>query len=310
VWAFRQPAPYELERIEVPGPGSLSPGEVLVRYRVGGICGSDLPAFRGVRNLENPHTGMVGAPLHEIVGDVVSSASDRLRVGDRVVGTAWPVGLQELVRIPDENLHALSPELADLEAVVAQPLSTVLCALDRTGDLAGKRAAVLGLGPMGVLFTAALKARGAYVIGVDRVDRSTVASVFGIDEPVVAETQEWAHGVTDHPELVIDAIGHSQEVLDDCVEAVRERGEIFAFGLPEEHYVLPMRRFFRKNLTLRAGITWNWPDHLAAAERFLLARRDLAKAYVTDTYQLDDVREAFLSALRPAAGRLKIALVP
>lgn len=312
MWAFRQPAPYELDRIEVPAPGSPSPGEVLVRYRVGGICGSDLPAFSGVRNLENPHTGTVGAPLHEIVGEVVLSASDRLRVGDRVVGTAWPAGLQELVTIPDENLHALTPELPDLEAIVAQPLATVLCALDRVGDLTGTRAAVLGLGPMGMLFAVVLRSRGVHVTGVDRVDRSTVASVFGIDSLVTAETHEWAYSSlnSDRPDLVIDAIGHSQEVLDDCVEAVGPHGSIFAFGLPEEHYVLPMRRFFRKNLTLRGGVTWNWPDHLAAAERFLLGRRDLAPAYVTDTYRLDDVREAFLSALRPAAGRLKIALVP
>lgn len=312
MWAFRQPAPYELERIEVPAPASPGAGEVLVRYRIGGICGSDLPAFTGVRNPENPHTGTVGAPLHEIVGDVVASASGRLAVGDRVVGTAWPVGLQELVTIPEANLHALSPTLPDVEAIVAQPLATVLCALDRVGELEGKRAAVFGLGPMGMLFTAALRARGAHVTGVDRVDRTSMASAFGIDELAAAQTREWATTVTDadRPHLVIDAIGHSQDVLDDCVTAVRPHGEIFYFGLPEEHYVLPMRRFFRKNLTLRAGVTWNWPAHLAAAERFLLARRDLAAAYVTHTFPLSSARDAFLAALRPAAGRLKIALVP
>jgi threonine dehydrogenase-like Zn-dependent dehydrogenase len=310
VWAFRQPAPYEVERVEVAEPGPPGPGEVVVRYRVGGICGSDLPAFSGVRNLENPHTGTIGAPLHEIVGDVVVSADERLRVGDRVVGTAWPVGLQELVTIPAANLHALSPGLSDLEAIVAQPLSTVLCALDRVGELAGLRAAVLGLGPMGVLFAAVLRERGAYVIGVDRVDRRAVAGVFGIDDVVVGESREWAADVAPPPDLVIDAVGHSQDLLDDCVSAVRPHGEIFMFGLPEEHYVLPMRRFFRKNLTMRAGVTWNWPRHLAAAERFLLAKRDLAPAYVTHVFPLDDIQHAFLTALRPSAGRLKIALTP
>lgn len=314
MWALRQPAPYEFEWLELPDPdpARLAPGTVLMRFRVGGICGSDLPAFTGVRNAENPHTGTVGAPMHEIVGDVTASADDRLRVGDRVVGTAWPVGLQEVITSPADLLHPLGPELPDGEAIVAQPLATVLCALDRVGDLRGRRAAVLGLGPIGMLFGAALTARGAHVTGVDRVDRTAEAPAFGIDELVVGHSREWAEGLAekDRPHLVVDAIGHSQEVLADCVEAAAPHGEVYVFGLPEEHYVLPMRRFFRKTLVLRAGATTNWPAHLAAAERFLLDRRELAPAYVTHTFRLADARDAYLTALRPAAGRLKIALVP
>jgi threonine dehydrogenase-like Zn-dependent dehydrogenase len=281
-----------------------------VRFRFGGICGSDLPAFAGVRDPDNPHTGSVGAPLHEIVGDVVASTVDRPRVGDRVVGTAWPTGLRELLPVPAAQLHVLSPELPDREAVVVQPLATVLCALDRVGDLTGRRAAVLGLGPIGMLFCVALRARGAHVTGVDRVDRTDVAALFGIDELVTAQTREWAAGVAEPPHLVVDAIGHSQDVLADCVEAAAPHGEVYVFGLPEQHYVLPMRQFFRKTLTLRAGTTTNWPTHLAAAERFLLDRRDLAPAYVTHTFPLSRARDAYLAAMHPAAGQLKITLTP
>ncbi|MFL6123581.1 zinc-binding dehydrogenase [Actinophytocola sp.] len=314
MWALRQPAPYEFERIEVPDPdpADLPPGRVLVRFRLGGICGSDLPPFAGVRDVGFPHTGTVGAPLHEIVGDVVASADDRLRRGERVVGkVSTSDGLREVVVARAELLHPLADALSDGEAIVAQPLATVLCALDRVGALPGRRAAVLGLGPIGMLFGAALKERGYHVTGVDRVDRTAVAAVFGIDEPVVAQTREWAAGLSDdRPDLVVDAIGHSQDVLADCVEAARTHGEVYVFGLPEEHYVLPMRRFFDKMLVLRAGATTNWPAHLAAAERFLLDHRDLAAAYVTDTYPMAEAKEAYLSALRPAVGRLKIALVP
>ncbi|HYQ67792.1 zinc-binding dehydrogenase [Actinophytocola sp.] len=315
MWALRQPAPYEFERIETPHPDprALAPGEVLVRFRLGGICGSDLPTFAGVRSSDVARTGAVGASLHEIVGDVVASADDRLRDGDRVVGKVLRSdGLQEVILTAAELLHPLSDTLPDSEAVVAQPLATVLCALGRVGPLPGRRAAVLGLGPIGMLFCVVLKARGWHVTGVDRVDRTAEAATFGIDEPVVAQTGEWAAGLAgaDRPDLVVDAIGHNQDVLADCVAAAGPHGEIYAFGLPEEHYVLPMREFFRKTLVLRAGATTNWPAHLAAAERFLVERRDLAPAYVTHTYRLADARDAYLSALRPAAGRLKISVVP
>ena len=99
-------------------------------------------------------------------------------------------------------------------------------------------------------------------------------------------------------------------MLTDCVEAARPFGEVYVFGLPEENYVLPVGRFFRKTLTLRGGITTNWPKHLADAEQFLIDRRDLARAYVTNHYPLDKLRDAFIEALHPSAGRLKITLTP
>ncbi|TDV47899.1 zinc-dependent alcohol dehydrogenase [Actinophytocola oryzae] len=313
MWALRQPAPYEFERIDVPAPtaDALTPGEVLLRYRLGGVCGSDLPPFAGVRNEGHQHTGIVGAPLHELVADVVASTVDRLTVGDRVVGTVLPAGLREYLAVPADQLHALSPTLPDHEAIGVQPLATVLCALSRMGDPAGRRAAVVGLGPIGMLFCVVLKARGAHVTGVDRVDRTAEAAMFGIDEVVTGQSGEWAAGLADadRADLVIDAVGHSQEVLADCVDAARPFGEVYVFGLPEDQYVLPIRRFFRKTLTLRGGVTTDWPVHLAAAERFLVDRRDLARAYVTDTYPLADVEEAFLTAMRPSAGRLKVILI-
>ena len=67
----------------------------------------------------------------------------------------------------------LDDELSHVEATVVQPLCTVLHQLDRIPEVAGKRVAVIGQGSIGLLFSHALKARGAaWVTGVDRVDRT------------------------------------------------------------------------------------------------------------------------------------------
>ena len=51
--------------------------------------------------------------------------------------------------------------------------------------MAGLTCAVLGLGPIGLLFCHVLKERGAArVFGVDRVDRSAIAPRFGVDDVV------------------------------------------------------------------------------------------------------------------------------
>src|SRR3954464_8799087 len=157
VWAYAITAPGRLERVETPQP---QPGEgrVLVRLLAGGICGSDLPSFIGRRNTFVDFYGRPGYPLHEVVGEVVSGA---LPAGTRVVGWAeHHLGLAEFFVA---RVDAITPvdEFSDVEATVIQPLCTVLHQLDRIPDVAGKRAAVIGQGSIGLLFSHALKAGGA-----------------------------------------------------------------------------------------------------------------------------------------------------
>src|SRR5690349_14735340 len=176
MWAYVLTAPGRLERVEapVPVPGD---GQRLVRLLAGGICGSDLPFFRGRRSRDFiDHTGEPGFPLHEVVG---IAADD----GTRVVGwAAGHRGLAEQFAVDADNGIAVDADLADVQATVLQPLATVLYAANRLGDVRGARAAVIGLGSIGLLFAHVLAGRGAHVTGIDRVDRRAVAGTFGLKE--------------------------------------------------------------------------------------------------------------------------------
>ncbi len=57
--AYRLVAPLRFERFEAPEPrpGDLVDGEAVVRLRVGGICGSDLPEARGLMPTRTPASG-------------------------------------------------------------------------------------------------------------------------------------------------------------------------------------------------------------------------------------------------------------
>ena len=141
-----------------------------MRLRAGGICGSDLPSFRGRRNPFLAAHGEPGFPLHEVVGDVWPVRCPRGRAWSG--GPKQHRGLAECFVSRVEEIVVLDDDaLGDVEATVIQPLATVLYALDRLGDVSGRRAAVIGLGPIGLLFTHVLAARGAHVTGIDRVDR-------------------------------------------------------------------------------------------------------------------------------------------
>ena len=53
MWSYRIVAPYQFERtsIDEKAPDCLADGQVLLRFLAAGVCGSDMPAFRGVRGV-------------------------------------------------------------------------------------------------------------------------------------------------------------------------------------------------------------------------------------------------------------------
>ncbi len=323
MWAVRVVAPYRFEAINVPAPkeSELGAGEVVLQMSAGGICGSDLPVFAGriPANREyvvGPDYGPEGSPLHELVGVVVSSNSD-LEVGQRVVGWARVQdGLKELVVAESRSLHPLGPDsglLAHHETIM-QPLACVLHAVGRMADVAGARAAVIGLGPMGLLFTHVLRSLGAaHVMGIDPIDRADVAGRFGIDEVCAMPSDRWVRWLPDRerPTVIVEAVGHQVGSLNHSIEAVAPEGQVLYFGIADDAvYPVEMKALQRKNLTLISGNT-PFPHRraaLAKAESYLKGHPGLAEQYVTDVFGRDAVQEAYERAMTPRRGGIKVAI--
>ena len=323
MWAYRLVAPYQLEETLAvkPDPQDLGPGEVLLRSLAGGICGSDLPYFRGdpplvpipgvsARAGVRPH----GFPMHEIVGEVVASNHELVPVGLTVAGWASSMsGLAEYVVTSGSMVAEVSSGLVPSRAVMVQPLACVIEAVSRIGLVAGRRAAVVGLGPIGLLFAHVLAARGALeVCGVDRVDRSSTASVFGLSTVVHASASAWVARLgsdAERPELVIEAVGHQVGTLVAAIEAVAPGGTVLYFGIPDDTvYPLPMSTFVRKAATLIAGTTRERRSALVAAKSYLSEHPDLPAAYVTDVFERTQVNDAYLAATRPRAEQRKVVV--
>ena len=95
MWSYRIVAPYQFERTSIAEktPECLGDRQVLLRFLAAGVCGSDMPAFRGVRGPLPGDDGRSGPekdgyPIHEVVGEVVASRHREHRPGDHVVGWA------------------------------------------------------------------------------------------------------------------------------------------------------------------------------------------------------------------------------
>ncbi len=319
MWAQCLTAPSRFEKIEVPDltEADVPDGHVLLRALAGGICGSDLPAFRGAAF---PHPkdagGLVGRvpglPMHEIVGEVLATRHPAHAVGDHVVGWASGFdGITEYIVSDGEGLIGYDTALAPTTAIAIQPLACVLYAVEQIPGIAGTRAAVLGQGPIGLLFSHILRDRGATVTGVDRVDRAGHAAAFGVSEPVEASVDRWTASLADNdrPQLVVEAIGHQVSSLTHALDAVAFGGQVFYFGVPDDFvYPIPMRVLFRKNVTLRGGWTMDRRRVLREAVDYFAAHPELQEAYVSHVYKADEVNRAFEAACAPKPGQFKIAL--
>jgi threonine dehydrogenase-like Zn-dependent dehydrogenase len=316
------PARFEMQDVQAPEEGDVGADEVLLRVLAGGICGSDLPYFKGAPQLGTvggPHPYRPyrpGFPLHEVVGEVMVSRHPEVRVGTRVVGWASKTdAMSEYLIARGAGLGEYDPELPPATAILLQPLACVLYALEQVPDIEGARAAVIGLGPIGVLFAHALKELGAsHVIGVDRVDRSDVAAAFGIDEPVHASSEVWAATLqsdASRPRIIVEAVGHQVTTLANAISALAFGGQIYYFGIPDDPvYPFPMLAFLGRNARLSSGFT---PERdrrpsLGRAEKYLLAHPELKNFYVTNLFPFADAQAAFETSVVPAVGRLKVVM--
>jgi threonine dehydrogenase-like Zn-dependent dehydrogenase len=298
---------------------SLQPGEALVRVRAGGICGSDLPFFRGapVPAYAGGTEVPVGYPMHEIVGELVGVGpdTDAPPVGSIVVGWATRFdGLADLV-VTDAGSLAQCPDGWDPgEAVLMQPLACVLYAVERLGPVDGLHCAVLGLGPIGLLFCHVLKERGAAVVtGIDRIDRRDVAAEFGIDRVGWTTGADWASavsaGAAEAPHAVVEAVGHQVGTLQDALTAVAFGGRVFYFGVNDDRvYPLDMDAMLRKNLTLISGGTIDRTRMLGEAADYLTRYPQLVKSSVTHRFDRAEVQRAYDAAATPSRGRLKVVI--
>lgn len=321
MWGYRLVAPYEFERLELPEPSaeSLAPGQVLLRFLAAGICGSDLPGFRGTQGRLPGDTGasaagMVGFPIHEVAGEVLASRHDAHRVGDHVVGWASGFdGLMEHVIADGDGLASYDPELSPEHAIALQPLACVLYAFEQLPDVAGRHVAVIGQGSIGLLFSYVAKAAGArHVTGVDPVDRTQLGPLFGVDTVVRATSDRWVRQLDSHerPDIVIEAVGHQVATLGHAIEAAAFGGFVFYFGVPDDDtYPISIRTMLRNNLTLRSGVTLERRRVLLQADAFARDHHDLLHRYLTHTFHKDDVAAAFGLACRPDPSRIKIAIV-
>ncbi|MGH2672831.1 MAG: alcohol dehydrogenase catalytic domain-containing protein [Actinomycetota bacterium] len=313
-----------LQKIEVSEP-VMSPGHALLEVLACGVCFSDVKTSRGLMpfsgDLAIPHI-----PGHEIFGRVLATDPPGLvEEGTRaVVYHYWPCGSCSACRRGDETLcrqmvgwagfthwggftERISVPVDRLvsipdgiDPVHAAPMSCALgtayrSVVTRGGVGAGMKAAVVGLGGVGIHAAQVGRASGAAMIGFD-VHEPTLESARGLDLDVRRADDE--DGIeqllraTDREgvDVVIDTVGHD-DTLALARRLVRPGGRVVGVGYaPDSALTVPTPRFVLDEVEY-VGSRYAHRDDLAKAVS--LVERGLVSMVVGMVRPLEEVNEVF-----------------
>ena len=314
-----------LERVPVP---RASAGELVVRVGAALTCGTDLKVYR-----RGYHAMMLKPPIpfgHELAGVVaeVGAGVTSFRVGDRVVAlNSAPCdacffclhGQQnlcedllfnngsyaEFIRIParivEKNTLHIPDGVPFEHAALTEPLACVVRGLEESGAKAGDRMAVIGAGPIGLMFMHVAQLAGVNVIAVvKREDQIAAAKLFGATEvvqvgavdDVVAATRALTPGGRG-ADVVIEAVA-TPATWEWAVDMVRKGGVVNFFGGPPSgtKVALDTNRLHYGDITLKASFH-HTPATCRTAFELVTSGSFKCAEYITGRVGLEEVPAVF-----------------
>ncbi len=298
-------------------------GELVLRVGAALTCGTDLKVFR-----RGYHARMLQPPVpfgHEVAGTVEEAGAGALfRPGDRVVAlNSAPCGVcffcrahqsnlcddllfnngayAEYLRVPariaEKNTLPVPASMPLEHAALSEPLACVLLGLEESGVRLGDSVAVIGAGPIGLLFVHAGALAGAHVIAVVKHPaQAEAARALGAAETVAipadghspaAEVRALTGGRG--ADIAIEAVA-SPVTWGWAVDMARKGGTVNFFGGPPAGTVIALdtNQLHYSGLTLRASFH-HTPATVRRALALLAGGRFRAERFLTGRLGLAEV---------------------
>ncbi|MEE8398046.1 MAG: zinc-binding dehydrogenase [Desulfobacterales bacterium] len=305
----------DIVEVEEPDIAAHPSGAIKIKTELSTICGSDIPKFM----LEqNEYPGRLGTSIHEVIGTVAQSNSDRFKPGDRVLALPTAIGgcaeyfvSQDDFTIPLLDFH--SPE----QILMSQPLGTVIWALRRLGSLIDKDVVILGAGPIGQMTSHAVSNLGAKTITVvDLVDfRLEVAKRMGATATINAATEDPVQRIEAITEgrmadIAFEMVGHNTETMNTCIDTVKRMGTVLCFGVPDDA-VVPIN--YQKVVLQNINLIGSWGPEIQAdfplAMRWIAEGRIDVSPIITHRMPFTEVQKGFEIFTQQRDRAIKIVLV-
>lgn len=326
-----------LEEIATP---RIGPGELLVRVKASGICGTDVMEWYRIQK----------APLvlgHEIAGEIVSVGGGvtQYRSGDRVFVSHHvpcnncryclsghhsvcdtlrrthfdPGGFAEYIRVPEINVrlgtYPLPEEISFDEGSFIEPVACIVRGQRLARLQPGQTVLVIGSGISGILHVQMARAHGAArVVATDINDyRLNMAKELGADATIHAaqDVPTLLREINDgrKADLVIVCTG-AMAAIQQAIESV-ERGGTLLFFAPTAAGVqvpIPLYEFWRNEVTVTTSYAASSRDITEAVD-LIRSRRIRVREMITHRFNLAEAGLGF-QLVASAQNSVKVIIDP
>jgi L-iditol 2-dehydrogenase len=252
------PGSIEFQEVAKPSPKM---GEVLIRVKRIGVCGSDIHVYHG----RHPYTSYPVVQGHEVSG-VIAEVGPQVHdfaEGDQVVympqvtcGTCYPCqhgmehicdslkvrgfqtggAAQEYLVIEAEKVLKVPSHVALDHAAMIEPIAVAVHALSRCGEIKGKTVLVFGAGTIGNLVGQVAKAQGAKAVMITDISayKREKAKQSGLDF-IVNPEEDVDRAIlesfgTDRADLILECVG-VEETITQAVVSARKGSTIVVVGV-------------------------------------------------------------------------------
>jgi len=318
----------EIKNVEKPHVGS---GDILVKMRACGICGSDVEKVFGKYGQPSMRLGHEPAGMITQVGSEVSN----FVVGDRVFthhhvacysddchecnhgnetmckkyyeSNLEPCGLADEYVVPEWNVKhggvlKIPDSMSFEDAAMIEPLACCIRAWNKFTHKNNDSIAVLGIGPTGIMHALLAKIYGfEKIFCLDfnefRLDFAKKFEAIAINSGNTNALEQIKSETANQGVDVVIVATSSLNALKDAVNFVRKGGTIVMFGVPSKGAIidLDMSEIYSKGITIVNSYAASDFDTKEALEKISNKQINVSQL-ITHKYNLQECQEAFLHA--------------
>ncbi|WP_316569172.1 galactitol-1-phosphate 5-dehydrogenase [Neobacillus sp. YIM B06451] len=300
------------EEIRTPSPKA---GEVLIKVKYTGICGSDIPRVNG--NASHYYPNVLG---HEFSGVVakLGEGVETLKVGDKVAGVPLVPCMEcedcekgdyalckhysfigsrqfgsfaEYVVVPEKNAVKFDDSISFEHGAFFEPITVALHGLNRLDYKPGGTVAILGCGTIGLFTMQWAKIFGAKKIVVFDIneERLVLARKYGADEGINTLSEgfiEQAKALTNGRgfDYVYETAG-STKTIKMAFDLVANKGGVCLIGTPTTELSFTVEEWEQLNRK-EFNLTGSWMSY---SNEFPGKEWELTAQYIRDgEFKLDE----------------------
>ena len=245
---YRGPKNVKVEEVPEPKPAQ---NDVLVRFKAGSICGTDVHYYKG----EWKDSEKIGRVIGHDASGQVTETDQRVAIvpfifcgscrycleGRPNLCERWSIMgfnrngcFSELIVVQRKNLLPIPSNVTYEEAAILEPVALALHTFDLLQPRLGQWATIVGQGPIGLVMAQVARASGCRVIAIDLENyRLTLSRKYGAEICINPKSQKVADKVRTITEggsdIVIEAAG-KRETVEQTPQLVSRTGKVALVG--------------------------------------------------------------------------------